>query len=359
MVSYLMTMLPAGVPFPSSYDKDNVPVTRDEKRIRRNALIDAAKNSFRRPFLQRGFSSSSSSTASQSPPHVSLAVLTNPARNQTHSVPHEEDSSTAYRSSSPPPPHAYIIISNPARTYSSLSIQDTLSSSSSVRQFRSSPHITIFSNPEREKQRAMPRSTQSTQSEQKDVSAAVPASMRVPTTTPISILKAPVPAPQPPTPAADIKLSKPALDSKEQNVIVNVLLPRIVVHESESCEAMAKTDVHYPGTGTDWTNHGEMPGAPVVNSRSRLRQNYFARRYYPMELAAEKVVRRLGLMVRSGSRVATARRREHPRQYNQTATATATATTAAALIVSRARAFMRAHTSTPSSTQPPHYPSFQ
>jgi hypothetical protein len=78
-----------------------------------------------------------------------------------------------------------------------------------------------------------------------------------------------------------------------------------------------------------------------------------------MELAAEKVVRRLGLMVRSGSRVATARRREHPRQYNQTATATATATTAAALIVSRARAFMRAHTSTPSSTQPPHYPSFQ
>jgi hypothetical protein len=48
---------------------------------------------------------------------------------------------------------------------------------------------------------------------------------------------------------------------------------------------------------------------PVVNSRSRLHQNDLAR-YYLKELAAEKIVRRLGLMVRSGSRLATARRSE-------------------------------------------------
>jgi hypothetical protein len=65
-----------------------------------------------------------------------------------------------------------------------------------------------------------------------------------------------------------------------------------------------------------------------------------------MKLAAEKIVRGLGSVMRSGSRVAAGRRREHPRQYRQTATATAT------LIVSRARAFMRAHTSIPPRLKP-------
>ncbi|KAF8461785.1 hypothetical protein DFH94DRAFT_687703 [Russula ochroleuca] len=134
----------------------------------------------------------------------------------------------------------------------------------------------------------MPRS-KSIQSKQ-NVSAAVPAPMRVPTTT---LVSAPIPSPQIPSPAADIELSKPAVDAKAQNIIVKVLLPEI---ESVSCEAWAKTGVH-PRTGTGTTSHGEMLCVPVVNSRSRLHQNDLAR-YYLKELAAEKIVRRLGLMCR-------------------------------------------------------------
>jgi hypothetical protein len=302
----------------------------------------AATNSSRRPLrplLQRGFSSSSSSPACQSPRQVGIAILTDPARNQTRSVPYEEEtySSTAWRSSSPAPPHTYILLSNPARTRSSPSIQNSYSPSPSVHQSRSSlsPRIIILSNPAREKQCAMPRS-EVIQSKQR-VSAAVPAPMRVPTTTPISILKSPVPSPQPPAPAADIKVGKLAVDGKAQNVIVRVLLPKIV-HESVSSEERAMTGVHHPGTGTG------------TDKTSRI---------------AEKIVRRLGLMMRSGSRLATARRKEQPRNCRQTATATApstaTPTATATFIVSRACAFMRTHThaSTPTLTETPHHSNCQ
>jgi hypothetical protein len=246
----------------------------------------AATNSFRRPLLQRGFSSLSSSTACQSPPHVGMTILTNPARIQSR-VPHEEETylSTACRSSFLAPPHTYVILGNPARTRSSPSIQNTHLSSPSVLQSRSSPRIIILSNPAREKQCAMPRSKR-VQSKQK-ASATL---MRVPTTPPISILKTPVPAPQPLAPAIDIKVGKPAVDGKARNVIVKVLLqvPKIIVRESVSCEARANTGVHHAGTGTGTDKTGHV---------------------------AEKFVRRLGLMiqVRSGSRLVATRRREHPR----------------------------------------------
>ena len=243
----------------------------------------AATNSFRRPLLQRGFSSLSSSTACQSPPHVGMTILTNPGRNKSRSVPHEEEtySSTACRSSFPAPPHTYVILSNPTRTRSSPSIQNTHSSSPSVRQSRSSPRIIILSNPAREKQCAMPRS-KTVQSKQK-ASATL---MRVPTTPPMSILKTPVPAPQPLAPAIDIKVGKPAVDGKARNVIVKVLLPKIIVRESVSCESRANTGVHHAGTGTGTDKTGHV---------------------------AEEIVRRLGLMIRSGSRLVATRRTEHPR----------------------------------------------
>jgi hypothetical protein len=249
----------------------------------------AATNGFRKPLLQRGFSSSNLSTAFESLPHVGITILTNTARNQTRSVSYEEEtySPTAWQSSSPASPHTYIILSNPARTRPSPSIQNTHSSSPSIRQSRSSssPRIIILSDLAREKQCAMPRS-KIVQSKQR-VSAAVPAPMRVPTTAPISILKAPVPVPQPPAPVADIKVSKLAVDGKARNVIVKVLLPKIFVHESISSEERPKTGVHHPGTGTGTDKTGHL---------------------------AEKIVRRLGLMMRSGSRLAAARRREHPRK---------------------------------------------
>ena len=202
-------------------------------------------------------------------------------------MPHEEETylSTACRSSFLAPPHTYVILGNPARTRSSPSIQNTHLSSPSVLQSRSSPRIIILSNPAREKQCAMPRSKR-VQSKQK-ASATL---MRVPTTPPISILKTPVPAPQPLAPAIDIKVGKPAVDGKARNVIVKVLLqvPKIIVRESVSCEARANTGVHHAGTGTGTDKTGHV---------------------------AEKFVRRLGLMiqVRSGSRLVATRRREHPR----------------------------------------------
>ncbi|KAH9990480.1 hypothetical protein BJV77DRAFT_1012170 [Russula vinacea] len=89
---------------------------------------------FRRPLLQRGFPSSNLPTTCQSPPHIGITILTNPARNQSHFVLHEEKtfSPTACRSSSLAPPQTYIIPSKPARTRSSPLIQNTHSSSPSL-----------------------------------------------------------------------------------------------------------------------------------------------------------------------------------------------------------------------------------
>ena len=150
----------------------------------------------------------------------------------------------------------------------------------------------------------------STQRSNQNVAAA---GLRVPTIKPKSILK-PVSAPQPPTLATNVKPSNSAVDDKAQNLVVKVLLPKIVIHGPESYEA--ETGVYHPaGTGTGTTNDGEMLGVPDVDSRSRLRQDDLARWYYPKKLAAEKIVRRLGSMVRRGSRIGFVRRRKLSRRY--------------------------------------------
>jgi hypothetical protein len=301
-------MLPTRVPSPLSCDKENIPVTRGEKettQTRGKALTDGKSpirtttvglglitcpnaavtrtNSFREPLLQRGFSNSSLSTMSQSPPHIGVAILTNPARSLSLLALHEEKTypSTACRSSSLAPLRTHVILGKPARTRSSPLIQDTHLSSPSPPQPRSSPRIIIISDLAREKHCAMPRS-EIIQSKQK-VSAAP---MRAPTAPLISILKAPVPVPQSPALATGIKVEKPAVNAKARNVIVKVLLPKTIVQESAMCEARANTGVHHLGigTGTNKTFH-----------------------------IAEKIVRGLSSMIRSGSRLAAARRREHPR----------------------------------------------
>ena len=359
------SMLPT-VPFPSSCDEEDILITRGEKRIRRNALIDgqsascstatlkiwlmtrldsAATNSSRRPLLQRVILPA----VPQAPPHIGITILTNPARTRTRSVPpapiHEEEThpSTISRSSpSPAPPHkTYTILSNPARTRSLPPIQDAPLSSRPVSQSRSPPRITILTNPAREKQRTtQPRSSQNILGS-RNISAAAPAPAGVSITSPLSILKAPIPAPRilPPAPArapaADIKLSKPTADVvkeelKAQNLKEKVPFPKIVVHKSILCEARAETSVH-PGTRTGTTSLGHMLGVPVVDSRSRLPRNDVAR-YYPEEHAAEQMVR--------SKRLGAARRKEWARRRMQTATTTtnATPTSSVALMVSRINA---------------------
>ena len=229
--------------------------------------------------------------------------------------------SDAWSPSSPEPSQTYTIptLSYAARTRSRPSIQHAHSSSSSVRRSRSPLRITILSDPATEKQRAeQHRPTQNSQ----NVSAA---------TTLISILK------KPGTEGKGAELNGQSVKGK-------VLLPEVVVYGPVSCEPQAKTDVHFSGTaiGTDTTGYEGILGVPAVNSRGRLDENDLAR-YYPKEHAAEQIVRRLRSMVRSGSRLAAARRRERTRQGGQNAT---TPFSSDLLIASRTSA----HTSTPTPT---------
>ena len=309
-----------------------------------------AASSSRGPQLQRISSSSGPSAERQAPSRVGVTILTNPARTRTRSVPpvHEGETHSSSICRSSPPSSAlprYTILSNPARTRSLPSIQDA-PSLRPVSRSHSPPRITILTNPAREKQRTTQRrSTQSTQSNQ-TASVADPAPTRVPITGPISILKAPRPAPRilapalAQAPAADVKLSKPATDAvkevQRKAQRVKFLFPEIVVHKSTSCEAQANTGVIDPetGTGAGMTNHRQMLDVPDVDSRSRLRRNDLAR-YYPKEHAVEQ-------MARSKRLAAARRRREWARQRRQTAT-TASTPTPVVSILSRTRA----HASTP------------
>ncbi|KAN0120835.1 hypothetical protein V8E52_004104 [Russula decolorans] len=145
-------MFPTCFPFPSSGDDENVPVSRSEKRTRRNALVDGQSAShptatLRARLMTRphttGMKSSSRPLLHAISRGQSITILTNPARAQARSVLptiHEEVTpsplSTIYRPSSPSP----------------------VSSRASVRQSRSPPQITILSDLEREKREAHPRS---------------------------------------------------------------------------------------------------------------------------------------------------------------------------------------------------------
>jgi hypothetical protein len=208
------------------------------------------------------------------------------------------------------PPHI-TILSNPKRE----KCQAHPLSLSSVRQSRSPPHITILSNPKKEKREAHPRSAQRTKSI-RNALAAAHALNRAPaiSITPISILKAPTP-PQIPAPAP-----APAADSNhpvKENVKVKFVLSDIVVQETGKGVSDPET-----GTGADMTltSSGEMLGVPLVDWRGRLDEDELSR-YYPKEHAKEQFAHRLRSMVRSGSRSAAARRRDHARRRRQTATA--------------------------------------
>jgi len=250
----------------------------------------------------------------KSAPRVSITILTNRAGTQTRSVSPIREEETQLSAAWGPSPSSpalpdtgtYTIpsLSYTTKTRSLPSIRHADSSSSSILRPRSPLRITIYSNPAREKARAEPqRPIQGTRS-RRNVSATFP------TTTPISILKKP-----------DGDAVKVELDG--QNAKVKALLPEVVVHGPVSYEAQAKTGVHYlgAGVGTDTTSHGEILGVPVVNSRSRLQENDLVR-YYPKEHASEQIVRRLRSMVRSGSRLAAAQRKERARQWGQTTTTT-------------------------------------
>ena len=89
-----------------------------------------------------------------------------------------------------------------------------------------------------------------------------------------------------------------------------VELPEIVIHGP--CSWDEWTDVHFPGT-----SHGEMLDVPDLNTRCRMYDDDVAR-YYPKDYAAELAMHRLRSMLRSGRRLAAARRRECARKAQQT-----------------------------------------
>lgn len=116
----------------------------------------------KRPLLQRIISRSQSST------RPIISILTNPASTRAQPVLptiHEEVTpsplSTVCQAPSPSPvtPRAYSILDNLARAYGQSSIQNTHSSSPSVRKSRLPPRITILSDLEREKHEAHPHSS--------------------------------------------------------------------------------------------------------------------------------------------------------------------------------------------------------
>ncbi len=302
------------------------------------------------------------SLPSPTPSHT-YSSLNNPARArllppipsvpQSHSRPHItilSDLEREKREAHPQSPKSILINPSRARSLPSVSqsrspshitillrsINTHASSRSSVCQ---SPvahlpaHITIISNLEKEKREAHPRSTQSTKSIQNAFAAAL-APKRLPTitVTPISILKPPTPPAQTsaPAPAADIRLSKPAPDTTKKSIL---LLPDIIIQESS--QGVWDLD---SSTGTDMTvtRRGEMLGVPLVDWRGRLDEDELAR-YQPQEHANEQFARRLQSMVRSKTRSAAARRRDHARRRRQTAPTTAPTSPTISLIASRTR----------------------
>lgn len=329
-------MFPICIPFPSSGDKENIPVPHSVKRIRCNALIGGQSashptatlrvrlmtrrhttgtKSSRRLLLQRVISRGQSP-----PPRPTITILTNPARTQ---------SSPSVRQSRSPPQITIVSdlekekreahpLSPPNPKSILLNTAETSSSSPSIRTVHwSSPsplRITILSNPAKEKREAHPRST-------KTIVNAFLTLRRPPTIsiTPISILKAPTPSsPQTPAPVPAVD---PNPDAIKENVRVKFLLSDIV---EETGQAVRDAET---GTGSDTPikSTGEMLGVPLVDWRGRLDEDELAR-YYPKDHAKEQFANRLRSMVRSGSRSAAARRRDQARRRRQTApTATTTA----------------------------------
>lgn len=276
--------------------------------------FNAVTNRSSKPLLLQRVASSSSPTCQ---PPARITILTNPARNRIQSLP--APTQNTHPSSVRQSPPRITILSNPARARWLPSTQNTPSS----RQSESPPRVTILTNPARQRQRA-PSHTQSPQNTQ-DVSPAAPAPKRTPT--PISALNAPAPAqirtavtparaapkracltpaPNPRGPVAD------AANDKQPE-----LLPEIVVHEPVAWDVWR--DVHHP-----CMSYGTLLDVPAVNVCSRLYEDDVAR-FYPREYAADQVAHRLRSMVRSGSRLAAARRRERTRQRRQ-ATSPAPAT---------------------------------
>jgi hypothetical protein len=262
------------------------------------------------------------------------SILLNPAG--IRSFPSDE----SIHWSSPSPVHI-TILSNPEKEKreahplgpkSILIDPERTRSSSSVSQSRSRPHITILSNPKREKREAHPLSAPRTKGI-RSVLAAAFAPKRVPTIsiTPISILKSPTLPPRVPAPAP-----APAADTNpgavKKNTKVMFVLSEILAQEAGQGDRDGET-----GTGADttMTSNGEMLGVPLVDWRGRLDEDGLSR-YYPNEHAKEQLAHRLRSIVRSGSRSAAARRRDHARRRRQTAT-TATATATPPSIVSRTR----------------------
>jgi hypothetical protein len=363
-----MTMFPTFIFFPSSDDKENIPVTRSEKRSRHNALIDGQSAPHPTATLRALLMSRSNTTGMKGSRRPLLQrvisrgqILTNRARTPAHSVPHEKVTRSPLSpicqppSLSPVSPCPPSILNNPPRAGLLPSIINTHLSSPSVRQSRSPLHITIISdpkrekreahplsssvlrsrlsshttilnNPEKEKREAHPRSNQRTKSIWNALAAALALKRAPAISVPaISILNAPTPPPQIP---ASTPVTAPDPDAIKGNTGVELVLN--VILDQETDQGVCDSEIT-KGTDTTMASSGELLSVPLVDWRGRLDEDELIK-YYPKEHAQEQFVQRLRSMVRSGNRQAAARRRDQARQRRQAAT-TAPATTTSSIIL--------------------------
>jgi hypothetical protein len=302
---------------PQSHSRPHITILSDLEREKREAHPQSPKSILINPSRACSLPSVSQS---RSPSHITILSDLEKEKREAHPR-------------TPPGPKSILLSS--AETHSLRSINTHASSRSSVRQSCLPAHITIISNPEKEKREAHPRSTQSTKSIQNAFAAVLaPKCLPTITVTPISILKPPTPSAQTsapaPAPAADIGLSEPAPDTAKKSIL---LLPDIIIQEySQGVQDLDSST----GTDTTVTRRGEMLGVPLVDWRGRLDEDELVR-YYPQEHANEQFACRLQSMVRSKTRSAAARRRDHTRRRRQAAPTTAPTSPTISLISSRTR----------------------
>ncbi|KAH9962544.1 hypothetical protein BGW80DRAFT_1463470 [Lactifluus volemus] len=177
-----------------------------------------------------------------------------------------------------------------------------------VRTGKPTPPITILTNPAR----AHPTSAQAKKAQTpqpEDISA-------------LSRKRAPVPAQPrrlsavPPVAAAEVEtrnrfqLAAPnRADPAKSEKKPTLDLPEIIIHDPYPWDLWI--DVHYLGT-----SNGEMLDVPELNRRCKMHDEDLAR-YYPKDFAAQRTMRRLRSMLRTGRRLAKAHHLECVRQAEQ------------------------------------------
>jgi hypothetical protein len=184
-----------------------------------------------------------------------------------------------------------------------------------VRTGKPTPPITILTNPARAPQPASAAQAKKAQTPQPENAstllvrkgrAPVPLQpRRLSAVSPVATAAAKVGTPLNRFQLAAPKRSDPAKSEKTSTLD----LPKIIIHDPYTWDLWI--DVHYPGT-----SNGQMLDVPELNRRCKMHDEDLAR-YYPKDFAAQRTLRRLRSMLRTGRRLAKARHLECVRQAEQ------------------------------------------